>query len=120
MQHCGLRGSVPDFRKNTRSITLDPVSEFLFWYKINLIHLSDSFLGENVLLSLKLSISWTEPAIRHMNWHCEHHMYAAVPCYNLKALHKEIAHDMPLPRTLIGAWQEMRMIWCRQLKVLSR
>ena len=30
-QHCGLMSSVPDFRKNTRSITLDPFSEFLFW-----------------------------------------------------------------------------------------
>merc|ERR1712062_435923 len=80
-QHCGLRGSVPDFRKSTRSITLDPVSEFLFW---------------------------------HMNWHCEHHMFAAVPCYNLAALHREVAHDMPVPRTLVGAWKEMRMIWRRQ------
>jgi hypothetical protein len=25
-----------------------------------------------------------------MNWHIEHHMFAAVPCYNLKALHSEV------------------------------
>lgn len=49
-----------------------------------------------------------------MNWHTEHHMYAGVPCYNLKKLHAELATDMPEPRTLSGAWREMRMIWQRQ------
>ena len=82
-QHCGLRSSVPDFRKCARTITLDPVSQFLFWY---------------------------------MNWHVEHHMYGAVPCYNLEKLHQVVAHDMPEPRTLIGAWKEMRETWKRQQK----
>ncbi|MCZ7544260.1 MAG: fatty acid desaturase [Anaerolineae bacterium] len=49
-----------------------------------------------------------------MNWHTEHHMYAGVPCYNLKKLYREIAHDMPEPRTLLGAWREMRETWRRQ------
>jgi fatty acid desaturase len=49
-----------------------------------------------------------------MNWHTEHHMYAGIPCYNLKALYHEIAWDMPEPRTLIGAWREMRETWRRQ------
>lgn len=49
-----------------------------------------------------------------MNWHIEHHMYAGVPCYNLKKLYQEIADDMPEPRTLVGAWQEMRETWRRQ------
>ena len=49
-----------------------------------------------------------------MNWHTEHHMYAGVPCYNLKKLHKELAWDMPAPRTLVSAWREMRAIWQRQ------
>ena len=49
-----------------------------------------------------------------MNWHTEHHMYADVPCYNLRKLSKEIASDMPEPRTLIGAWREMRETWHRQ------
>ena len=79
--HCGLRSNVADFRKCARSITLDPISEFLYW---------------------------------HMNWHLEHHMFAAVPCYNLKALHKTVAADMPAPRTLLGAWQEMRTTWHKQ------
>ncbi|MBZ0299063.1 MAG: fatty acid desaturase [Anaerolineae bacterium] len=31
----------------------------------------------------------------HMNYHIEHHMYAAVPCYNLGQLHTLIQHDLP-------------------------
>lgn len=49
-----------------------------------------------------------------MNWHLEHHMYAGVPCYNLKKLHRLVADDMPEPRTLLGAWREMREIRRRQ------
>ena len=82
--HCGLKSNETDFRKSVRTVTLDPVSEFLYW---------------------------------HMNWHLEHHMYAGVPCYNLKALHKATADDMPEPRTLLGAWREMRETWKRQLTV---
>ena len=50
----------------------------------------------------------------NMNWHLEHHMYAGVPCYNLKKLHRAVAHDMPKPRTLISAWREMYYVWDRQ------
>ena len=49
-----------------------------------------------------------------MNWHLEHHMYAGVPCYNLKKLYQEVAHDMPEPRTLRSAWREMLNTWNRQ------
>ncbi len=80
-QHCGLRDYSRDFRKNTRSIRLNPLFSFLYW---------------------------------RMNWHIEHHMYAGVPCYNLGKLYDEIKDDMPAPRSLVGAWQEMRMIWERQ------
>ena len=73
--HCGLKSNVPDFRKSVRTITLDPLSEFLYW---------------------------------HMNWHLEHHMYAGVPCYNLQKLYHAVADDMPKPRSLLGAWREMR------------
>ena len=73
--HCGLRSDVADFRKCVRTITLNPVSEFLYW---------------------------------NMNWHLEHHMFAAVPCYNLKKLHKTVARDMPKPRTLIESWAERK------------
>ena len=82
-QHCGLRDNVPDFRKSTRSMKLDPISTFLYW---------------------------------RMNWHTEHHMYAGVPCYNLRKLARAIAADMPQPRTLLGAWREMLQIWNRQLE----
>ena len=80
-QHCGLREDTPDFRKNTRSVKLNPLFSFLYW---------------------------------RMNWHIEHHMYAGVPCYNLKPLYQEIKQDMPEARTLLGAWREMRMVWDRQ------
>ena len=79
--HCGLRDDVPDFRKCVRSITLDPLSEFMYW---------------------------------RMNWHLEHHMYAGVPCYNLKKLHRAVERDMPAVRSFFGAWREMRDIWRRQ------
>ncbi|HTZ51584.1 MAG TPA: fatty acid desaturase [Spirochaetia bacterium] len=49
-----------------------------------------------------------------MNYHTEHHMFAAVPCYRLRDLHKAVAADMPAPRTLVGAWKEMRETWKRQ------
>lgn len=49
-----------------------------------------------------------------MGWHTEHHMYAGVPCYNLGKLAAEIADDMPEPRSLFGAWHEMRDTWKRQ------
>jgi len=80
-QHCGLRDHTSDFRKNTRSMKLNPLFDFLYW---------------------------------RMGWHIEHHMFAGVPCYNLEKLYKEVALDMPEPRTLIGAWKEMRETWRRQ------
>ena len=79
--HTGLKDQVNDFRLSTRTITVDPFSEFLTW---------------------------------RMTWHIEHHMFAAVPCYNLKALYEATASDMPEPRTLIGAWKEMRLAWKKQ------
>lgn len=44
----------------------------------------------------------------HMNYHIEHHMYAAVPCYNLAKLHRLIAHDLPhCPRGIVETWVEI-------------
>lgn len=80
-QHIGLRSNVTDFRKCARTIKLNPVSEFFYWY---------------------------------MNWHIEHHMFAGVPCYNLKKLHKIVAGDMPKPKSLYGAWKEMLETWSKQ------
>ena len=49
-----------------------------------------------------------------MNCHLEHHMFASIPCYNLKKLHQACAGDMPTPRTLVGAWREMRQTLHKQ------
>jgi fatty acid desaturase len=51
----------------------------------------------------------------HMNYHTEHHMYAAVPCYNLGRLHRLIRHDMPhCPNGLIETWTQIVGIIKRQ------
>ena len=51
----------------------------------------------------------------HMNFHTEHHMYAAVPCYNLPRLHRLIRHDMPpCPRGLVETWRQITEIQRRQ------
>lgn len=40
----------------------------------------------------------------NMHYHIEHHMYAAVPCYHLKALRREIEDDLPLRNGLVKTW----------------
>ena len=49
-----------------------------------------------------------------MNYHTEHHMYAAVPCYNLKRLHEAIRHELPPCHSIIGAWREIIAVMRRQ------
>ncbi len=51
----------------------------------------------------------------HMNFHTEHHMYAAVPCYNLGKLREAIKHDLPTPSNgLYAAWREIAAIQKKQ------
>jgi len=51
----------------------------------------------------------------HMNYHTEHHMYAAVPCYNLAKLHRLIKSELPpCPDGLFQAWKQLAMILKRQ------
>jgi fatty acid desaturase len=51
----------------------------------------------------------------HMNFHIEHHMYAAVPCYNLAKLHRAIQHDLPpTPVGIVATWQEIIAILRKQ------
>jgi len=51
----------------------------------------------------------------HMNYHTEHHMYAAVPCYNLPRLHRVIKADMPpCPNGLWATWRGIAEILKRQ------
>ena len=50
-----------------------------------------------------------------MNYHIEHHMYAAVPFYNLPELHRLVKHDLPAPsQGVIGTWKEIIPILRRQ------
>ncbi|MCX6134846.1 MAG: fatty acid desaturase [Ignavibacteriales bacterium] len=53
----------------------------------------------------------------HMNYHIEHHMYAAVPCYNLAKLRRTILHDMPpAPRGIVATWREIAAIQRKQVE----
>ncbi len=50
-----------------------------------------------------------------MQYHIEHHMYAAVPFYNLAALHKAVRADSPAPpRGLLETWRQIVPILRRQ------
>lgn len=50
-----------------------------------------------------------------MNYHIEHHMYAAVPFYHLAGLHELVKADSPEPtRGLIGTWRQIIPILRRQ------
>jgi fatty acid desaturase len=51
----------------------------------------------------------------HMNFHTEHHMYAAVPCYRLGKLHRLIKHELPTcPHGLIETWKQIGEILKKQ------
>jgi fatty acid desaturase len=44
----------------------------------------------------------------NMNYHIEHHMFAAVPFFNLKKLHRAIVHDTPEP--VKGYWRGLKKV----------
>ena len=51
----------------------------------------------------------------HMNYHIEHHMYAAVPCYKLGKLHRAIEDDLPtIPVGIVATWREIAAILEKQ------
>ena len=51
----------------------------------------------------------------HMNFHIEHHMYAAVPCYKLSRLHEAIEVDLPPSSVgLVATWREIAAILAKQ------
>ncbi len=84
LQHGGLDENVDDFRLNTRTVYMNPISRFIYL---------------------------------NMNYHLEHHMFPAVPYYNLPALHELLKHDLPPPTTSIWAgYKEMLPILWRQLR----
>jgi fatty acid desaturase len=50
-----------------------------------------------------------------MNYHTEHHMFAAVPFYNLPRLHEAIKADMPhCPSGLVESWRGVIQILEKQ------
>jgi fatty acid desaturase len=52
----------------------------------------------------------------NMNYHLEHHMYAAVPFYHLPSLHEAVKHDTPEPKKgLLSAWRHIIVILNRQV-----
>jgi fatty acid desaturase len=62
---------------------------------------------------------YLHPVVRflywHMNYHTEHHMYLAVPCYRLGRLHRLIQSDLPpCPRGLYATWKIIATILERQ------
>lgn len=65
--------------------------------------------------SMKLP-AWASFLYWHMEYHTEHHMYAAVPCYNLRHLQREIAYDLPKPKGFIGTWVEIAVILEHQVE----
>ena len=51
----------------------------------------------------------------NMQYHIEHHMFPAVPFYNLPRLRHAIEHDLPpAPHGLLATWQELGPIMRRQ------
>eukprot|EP01079_Euglenida_sp_SAG-EU17-18_P011273 gene11273-2049_t len=65
-----------------------------------------------------------------MNYHTEHHMYAAVPCYNLGRLHEAIKHELPpvadgliaacSPRILRHNYDSSCHVWRQILPILHQ
>jgi fatty acid desaturase len=52
-----------------------------------------------------------------MNYHMEHHMFAAVPCYNLRTLHEAVRYDVPpAPVGLVAVWRHIVSVLQRQAK----
>lgn len=52
------------------------------------------------------------PFLEYVSWymvyHIEHHMYAAVPCYNLRKLHQLIKDDLPYcPHGIWATWKHL-------------
>lgn len=86
---------------------------WLFWLCNNTQHIG---LRDNVDDFRLCCRTFTlNPVVRflywQMNYHIEHHMFAAVPCYKLGELHGLIKKDLPpTPRGIVGVWREIAAI----------
>jgi fatty acid desaturase len=72
--HAGRQSETDDFRFCCRSVSVDPITSFLYW---------------------------------RMEYHTEHHAFAAVPCYRAREFFRRTRDQWDRPQTLIQAWREM-------------
>ena len=92
---------------------------WLFWLCNNTQHIG---LQDNVSdFRLCCRTFTVNPVVQflywHMNYHIEHHMYAAVPCYNLAKLHAAIKYELPpCPDGIIATWLEIAEIQRKQVQ----
>lgn len=92
-------------------VSLAPMFGRVFFYLTN--HTQHTGLMESVNdFRLSGRTIYFNPVLRffywHMNYHIEHHMYPAVPFYNLHKLHDTIKHDLPPTLNgLIPTWQQI-------------
>jgi fatty acid desaturase len=99
-------------------ITLAPFyGGALFWLCNNTQHIG---MQDNVAdFRLNSRTFILNPVVRvlywQMNYHIEHHMYPAVPCYRLGRLHRAIAYDLPpCPVGIVATWREIASAVRRQ------
>ena len=96
------------------------LSRFLMnWWRLFVFLPMHCGLRDNVADFRKCTRSiWLDPVSSfmywRMNWHLEHHMYAGVPCYNLRKLRTAIEFDLPVAKNAIAAFRELRATWKRQ------
>lgn len=90
---------------------------WLFWLCNNTQHVG---LQDNVqdfrlnCRTIKLN-SFVSFLYWRMNYHTEHHMYPATPCYRLAELHELIKHDLPpTAHGLVAVWKEIAAIQAKQ------
>jgi fatty acid desaturase len=83
---------------------------WLFWLCNNTQHIG---LEDRVPDARRCCRTFTvNPVVRflywHMNFHIEHHMFAAVPCYRLARLHRAMRDDLPpTPHGLAAVWRDI-------------
>jgi fatty acid desaturase len=99
-------------------ITLAPFyGSWLFWLCNNTQHVG--LMDDVTDFRLCCRTFTLNPVVQflywYMNFHIEHHMYAAVPCYNLVKLHEAIKPDLPpIPHGLVATWREIGAILRKQ------